>query len=90
VLASPFSLLKKEFAAWLTGWSIRWPAYVPNAERARPLATIDQIAIDALAEELYPGYPASTKNRQFYTLISAILKRAGIERKVRRPKAGPQ
>jgi integrase len=52
----------------------------------KPLTDIDQIAIDTLAEELYPGYPAATKNRQFYTPVSAILKRAGIDRKIERPK----
>jgi hypothetical protein len=52
----------------------------------KPLADINQIAIDTLAEELYPGAPASTKNRQFYTPVSAILKRAGIEKRIKRPK----
>lgn len=52
----------------------------------RPLATIDQIAIDALADELHPNAPASTKNRQVYTPVSAILKRAGIELEIKRPK----
>src|SRR5262249_29619671 len=52
----------------------------------KPLAEIDQIAIDTLAAQLYPNAPASTKNRQFYTPVSAILKRAGIERKIKRPK----
>jgi integrase len=52
----------------------------------RPLADIDQIAIDALAAELYPSATAATRNRQIYTPISAILKRAGIDRKIRRPK----
>jgi integrase len=52
----------------------------------RPLADIDQIAIDTLAEQLYPGAPAATKNRQFYTPVSAILKRAGIDKRILRPK----
>jgi integrase len=52
----------------------------------RPLADIDQIAIDALAAELYPSATAATRNRQVYTPISAILKRAGIDRKIMRPK----
>lgn len=52
---------------------------------AKLLADIDQIAIDALAAELYPDAPASTRNRQVYTPISAVLKHVGVERKVKRP-----
>lgn len=62
--------------------------YLPPILKAwggKPLSEIDQIAIDTLADKLYPGYPASTKNRQFYTPVSAILKRAGIDRQVKRP-----
>jgi integrase len=57
----------------------------PHALRDKPLADIDQIAIDGAARALYPNAPATTLNRQFYTPVSAILKRAGIERKVKRP-----
>lgn len=53
---------------------------------AKPLADIDQIAIDSVADQLYPDGPASTKNRQVYTPISAVMKRAGIERHIKRPK----
>jgi integrase len=53
---------------------------------ARLLSDIDQVAIDTLAEELYPNAPASTRNRQVYTPVSAILKHVGIERKIKRPK----
>jgi integrase len=52
----------------------------------KPLADIDQIAIDTLAAELYPNATAATRNRQVYTPVSAILKRGGIDRKIRRPK----
>jgi integrase len=52
----------------------------------RPLAEIDQIAIDNAARAVYPDAPPATVNRQFYTPVSAILKRAGIEREVARPK----
>jgi integrase len=52
----------------------------------KPLAHIDQIAIDTLAAELYPNAPAATRNRQVYTPVSAIMKRAGIERRFKRPK----
>ena len=53
---------------------------------AKLLADIDQIAIDTLAAELYPDSPASTRNRQVYTPVSAVLKHVGVERKIKRPK----
>lgn len=56
-----------------------------HALRNKPIAEIDQIAIDNAAGELYPGAAATTLNRQFYTPVSAILKRAGIAREVKRP-----
>lgn len=52
---------------------------------AKPLADITSITIDAVADQLYPDGPASTKNRQVYTPISAILKRAGVEKSIKRP-----
>ncbi|MBR1301238.1 tyrosine-type recombinase/integrase [Bradyrhizobium sp. AUGA SZCCT0042] len=58
----------------------------PFALRDRLLAEIDQIAIDSAAAALYPAAPATTTNRQIYTPVSAVLKHAGIERKIRRPK----
>jgi integrase len=52
----------------------------------RPLDAIDQASIDALAVQLYPSATAATRNRQVYTPISAILKRVGIDTKIKRPK----
>ena len=52
----------------------------------KPLEEIDQMAIDALAMALYPAAPASTRNRQVYTPVSAILKHVGIDKKIKRPK----
>jgi integrase len=57
-----------------------------HALRDKLLSEIDQIAIDNAASALYPNAPATTTNRQFYTPVSAVLKRAGIEREVKRPK----
>jgi hypothetical protein len=57
-----------------------------HALRDRALADIDQMAIDNAASALYPTAPATTRNRQFYTPVSAVLKRAGIERAIKRPK----
>lgn len=58
----------------------------PAALRDRPIAEIDQIAIDNAARALYPNTTAATLNRNFYTPVSAVLKRAGAERKIMRPK----
>lgn len=57
-----------------------------HAIRDRLVSEIDQIAIDNAAAALYPDAAATTVNRQFYTPVSAVLKRAGIEREVKRPK----
>lgn len=50
------------------------------------LADIDQAAIDAAAIALYPTQTPATRNRQVYTPMSAILKHAGIEIAIKRPK----
>lgn len=49
------------------------------------LSVIDQAAIDRAAGALYPEAGPATRNRQVYTPVSAVLKRAGIERKIKRP-----
>lgn len=56
------------------------------ALRDKPLGEIDQMAIDNAGRALHPDAKATTLNRQFYTPVSAVLKRAGIERKIKRPK----
>lgn len=50
-----------------------------------PLSAINQAAIDSAAGVLYPGAGAPTRNRQVYTPVSAVLKRAGIKTTVDRP-----
>lgn len=52
----------------------------------KSLAEIDQQLIDQTAIELYPKATPATRNRQVHTPISAILKHAGIDQKLRRPK----
>jgi integrase len=49
------------------------------------LRQIDQAEIDAAALALFPNHSPATRNREVYTPVSAILKRAGIETKIRRP-----
>lgn len=50
------------------------------------LTRIDQAAIDAAALALLPDVMPATRNREVYTPVSAVLKHAGEEFKIRRPK----
>ena len=50
-----------------------------------PLDQIDQMAIDRAAATIYPEATAATRNRQVYTPIVAVLRRAGIEPHIKRP-----
>lgn len=50
-----------------------------------PLEEIDQVRIDNAAAEIYPDASAATRNRQVYTPIVAVLRRAGIQRSFKRP-----
>lgn len=51
-----------------------------------PIKDIDQARTDDAATALYPLAPPSTRNRQVYTPVSAILKHAGVEKRLKRPK----
>jgi integrase len=51
-----------------------------------PVANIGQAEIDAAAVALYPNGTDATRNRQVYSPVSAILKHAGVEKALRRPK----
>jgi integrase len=53
--------------------------------RDLPLDRIDQLAIDNAADDLYPRATPQTKNREFYTPVAAVLHRAGLERRIKRP-----
>lgn len=53
-----------------------------------PLRNIDQMAIDGAAGAIYPKVSSATRNRQVYTPIFAILKRAGITTIFKRPIGG--
>lgn len=54
--------------------------------KERALTTIDQEAIDEAALTIYPLATPATRNRQVYTVVSAILKHAGRDHKLKRPK----
>jgi integrase len=51
-----------------------------------PLAEITQEAINAAAAKLLPDGTPQTRNRQIFTPVSAVLKSAGVEAKIKRPK----
>lgn len=52
------------------------------------LDQVDQRQIDAAAVALHPAASPATRNRQVYSPVSAILKHAGIDFALRRPKGG--
>lgn len=54
----------------------------------KPLSQIDQEAVDKAAMGLYPHASPATRNRQVYSPMSAILKRAGVETALKRPVGG--
>jgi integrase len=50
------------------------------------LSQIDQDAIDRAAVRIYPNATAASRNRQVYSVVSAILKRSKIRTPIDRPK----
>jgi integrase len=56
--------------------------------KEKPLTQIGQAEIDAAAVAVLPEAAAATRNRQVYTPISAVLRHAGIEKELKRPKGG--
>lgn len=50
------------------------------------LDAIDQTSIDDAAALLYPSAPPTTRNRQVYTPVSAVLKASGRDFEIARPK----
>lgn len=63
-----------------------WTSGVIPHLTGKALSEITQQVIDNVAVAMYPHASAATKNRHVYTPISAVLKRAGLEFQVRRPK----
>jgi integrase len=57
-----------------------------NYFKEKPLREIDQAAIDTAAVALFPNATSATRNREIYTPVSAVLKHAGFDYKIRRPK----
>jgi integrase len=54
--------------------------------KEKPLAEIGQTEIDAAAAELFPDHTNATRNREVYSPVSAIMKHAGVDFRIRRPK----
>jgi integrase len=52
----------------------------------KPLRLIDQASIEEAASALFPTHSPATRNREVFTPVSAILKHAGCDFKVKRPK----
>lgn len=91
VVAQPEAPIEKTFAhAALSyiqaGGERRFLGPAIDQLGAKLLDAIDQAAIDAGAVAAFPKGAAAYRNRNFYTPVSAVLKHAGIERKIRRPK----
>lgn len=84
--ADPGLFLSAAKAYMLAGGERQYVEAICNKWPTKIAAEIDQVAIDTLAAELYPDAPASTRNRQVYTPVSAILKHVGIDKKIKRPK----
>ncbi len=54
--------------------------------RDKRLSDIDQASIDMAAASLYPQATPATRNRQVYTPLCAILRHAGVQLNLRRPR----
>lgn len=63
-----------------------WTGGVIPELMGKPLSTITQQVIDQCAVTLYPLASAATRNRHVYTPVSAVLKYAGRDFKIKRPK----
>lgn len=83
--AAPRTFVSAAKAYMLAGGSGLYLVPVMKEWKDRTLESIDQIALDTLAAELYPSASAATRNRQVYTPVSAILKRAKVKTEFERP-----
>jgi len=59
-----------------TGGERRFLAKIIDYFKSTPLSQIDQAGLERAVITLYPDAKASTRNRQFFTPVSAILKHA--------------
>jgi integrase len=80
------TFLSAAVAYMKAGGERRFVSPLLNHFEDKPLAQIDQQAIDDAAFRLYPNATPATRNRQVYSVVSAILKQAGVADSIRRPK----
>lgn len=85
VEAGPPMFLAAAVAYMQAGGERKYIGPILEKWRDKKLSEITQVLIDTTASELYPNAPASTKNRNFYTPVSAVLKRSGIKTEIIRP-----
>lgn len=86
VEAGPPMFLAAAVAYMQAGGERKYVQPIITEWRDKKLSDVDQVLIDSAAAKLYPIATAATRNRQFYTPVSAILKRAGIDKSLKRPK----
>jgi hypothetical protein len=68
-----------------SGGSRRFLAPILDYFGTAPLARIDQDVLDTGAKKLFPSASPSTRNRQFYTPVSALLHHAAHKRWCTKP-----
>ena len=56
------------------------------AIRNKPVEIIAQQDLDHLADALYPNNTAASRNRAVYTPVISVMRRAGVDRRFKRPK----
>jgi integrase len=81
----PTTFLAAAVAYMRAGFPSQYVQAICNKLGETPLSHITQVTVDMLAAELYPTATPATRNRQVYTPISAILKRAGVKWEIERP-----
>ncbi len=82
----PLSFLDAALAYMEAGKRPRYVAHLIKHFGETPAAEIDQAAIDAAAIALHPNVTPGARNAAVYTPVSAILRHAGIDFKMKRPK----
>jgi hypothetical protein len=84
----PTAARSRPYSATSKSEGVAEPIPVFAAGAALALREIDQAAIDGAAAVLFPNGTAATRNREVYTPVSAVLKRAGLDFRISARKAG--
>lgn len=67
------------------GGEARYVAKLIDHFGETPIGNIGQTEIDNAASDILPAASAATRNREIHTPMAAILHRAGVEKKIKRP-----